>query len=326
MLKYRNTNKVLIGILICLILFVCGYLISTFENKLRDTPEVIFSPSVVNDTETAVIEESSSPAFSSKRSVGQKVGASEIVSQSDEDEFSSLDNLSSLSLKELLPHLEQLTPQMLRELGENASWFGKLLEEETRLLSTEEYILMETLHRKAYGGQIERDYEEHFGYPMPPPGYVSIRTEGGARETIKINTPYARIKYSETEGYGNFDNLSEDEWSRYLLLTAITNSEHETDSDIEVSASVLERARELRKPLYEKSFGTHSTPVVSIVSYYTRDKTAADEALADQLRTEKHAELDAETGQSSRQSSHHNYAYHIDDVINLIREIESEIK
>ncbi len=63
MLKYRNTNKVLIGSLIFLILFVSGYLIGTFEKKYLDTPEVIFSPSVVNDTETAVIEESSSPIF-----------------------------------------------------------------------------------------------------------------------------------------------------------------------------------------------------------------------------------------------------------------------
>ena len=329
MLKHKYTRRVLLSILIISVLFVCGVLIGTIQKVNMNTPEVIFNPPVVNETEPPVIQKSSSPTFSHKRSVGSDIVASPkvVVSQADnsEDEFSGLDNLSSLSLKELLPHLEHMTPQMLRDLGENASWFGKRIEDEMRLLSTEEYILMETLHRKAYEGQIERDYEAHFGYPMPPPGYISINTDDGGRETIKINTPYARIKYAKTEGYGKFDNLSESEWSRYLLLTAITNSEHDTESDIEVSRAVLERAREMRKPLYEKSWGTHSTPVVSIVSYYTRDKTEADQALADQLRTEKHAELDAETGQSSRQSSNHNYAYHRDDVLTLIREIESDI-
>lgn len=237
-------------------------------------------------------------------------------------------HLSQLSLKELIPHLERMTPSDVRQLGENADWFKQLLQDERNLLSTEEYIAMETLHRRAYGGKIESEYEAFFGYPMPPPGYVSVRTEDGSRHVIEINKPYVRVKYSQTEGYEKWDNLSSAEWKEYQLLNTIVSGDKALWEawDVDVSASVVAHAKSLRQPLYEKSWGTHNTPIVSVISHYTRDKTASDQALEDDLVRDKHLELDAQTGQSSRQSSGHDYAFHRDDVLTLIREIEASLK
>lgn len=235
--------------------------------------------------------------------------------------------LGHLSLSELIPILEKMDKAVVRDLGENAEWFSDLLDTETVLLSDEEYIALETLERKVYDGKIEEDYEKHFGYPMPPPGYVMNRSNGGANELIRINKPYVRVKQTENAGYGQWDNLTQDEFTRYLILEAIANKSELLESwNLDVSDAVAERAKTMKQPLYEKSWGTHAGHAVSVVGYWTRPKTDADIALEDQLKTEAHADLDLETRESTRQSSNHSYATHRDDYASVIREIEAHIK
>lgn len=322
MLEKKRPNQIALNfVLLCLIAIISIYVWK--QLKVLESPDTVDTSKT--EAEVVVVPQTRQiPSITRGVSRVKNTNASQTVSTSSVAGIADIENrFNHLSLREFIPHLEQMDASDVRKLGENSQWFRELIESETRLLSTAEYIAMETLHRNAYNGQIERDYEDHFGYPMPPPGYVSVRVDEGQRETIKINTPIARITYSQTEGYEQWENLSETEWDRYNLLNTITGNDKTLWEawDIEVSDEVVARARELRQPLWDKSWGTHTTPSVSILASYTRAKTADDIALEDQLRVDTYAQIEAEHQQSSRGD----HGFHRDDVVDLIREIEQNL-
>ena len=223
---------------------------------------------------------------------------------------------SQLSMKEIVARLEEVDSDVFRGFVElDTPWFRELIEEDAFYLSDEEQIILEVALRNAFP-EGKKAYEDKYGEPPAPPGYSYGSVDGGARQLFKDNVPHIAI--SESASYGQYHLLSDSEWEQYKLLKSIAldNKGLWDIWGIQVSPEVVELAKERKKVLYEKTFGT--SPTVSVHALYTREKTEADVALEQKLLAEAQEKLDAERPQRK-------LSYHRDDVIALIRELEKEL-
>ena len=315
-------NKKYWGLGVLVVLFISV----SFALLIRkvDTPNVVIPKPTVKDIDQNEKEFNSNGGRFSSNIPGKDNQMTHSAPSDDNSFESKLKELRSLSLSELIPHLKKMPPADVRKL-ENVEWYGELLETQRRSLTSEELVALETIYRASQEGKWEREYEEHFGYPAPPPGYAHVSINGGPREIIKQNTPIVRIEESEQEAYESWDMLSDDEWEQYKRVNSLTtgNDELWEHWDIQVSPEVAARADEIRQQLYEKSWGPIKTRSVSVYGSWSRDKTPADEALIDRLRREAHAKLAAETPENGLRGG--GFGTNRDDVIELLRQIEAEL-
>ena len=172
MLENLLSSKIIIGSIIACGLIIIGALIQT-PQKRSDTPKT------TSEVREKVASQSSQLGKGlSKTTKGwnhskiTKTPRTLPVSTQIEpqDSFQQLESeLRQLSLKEIVARLEDMKLEDVRYLGENAQWFRTLIEEESRSLSTEEHIVMETVFRASLGREWEEEYEKYFGLPAPPP-------------------------------------------------------------------------------------------------------------------------------------------------------------
>lgn len=195
------------------------------------------------------------------------------------------EELSQLSLKEIIPRLADMKAEHARKLIEEAEWFIELAEQEMWELSTEEQTALRVLERRIYPEDAKR-YEERTGLKAPPPGYTYHMEDDQSPRLIKYNTPDVTIDPKGAQGYENWHNLTDAEYRRYLVLNAIANR---NVGDLQISQEVAELAKEWKQSLYEKSWGYK--PSISVNSIYTRKKTPEDEALEQKLVKEAEAKI-----------------------------------
>lgn len=323
MLKEKR-GLLILGCIIGFVVISLGLMILIYPEP-SETSDVLITKQTVKDVEQSIPQRSteirrSTPKIA--RAQNRAKNTMVAIPVEDTDSFEKkLEQLRSLSLSEMIPHLESMDSVDIRKL-EDVKWFVEIVETETRSLTSEELIKLETLYRASLGGEWEKEYEDFFGYPAPPPGYTYVSFDGGPRELIQENTPIVRIVDIESEGYENWDMLSDTEWEKYKRVNSLTtgNDELWAHWNIQVSPAVAERADEIRRQLYEKSWGPHKSRSVRIHGHWSRDKTAADQALEDQLRAEAHVKLAAETPEKARGD----YGTTRDAVIELLRQIEAE--
>ena len=226
--------------------------------------------------------------------------------------------LSTLSLKDIVGRLESIDTEMLRNFFEmDTDWFRKRVEEDAKYLTDDEQIALETAFLRAFPEEKET-YEKEHGRPHPPPGYSYVRIDGDTPKLVKNNTPFVHIKNDGLETYGNYEKLSDEEWQDYKLLTTIANNDPELWKlwDVQILRDVVERAKEMKQSLHKKTWGAR--PIANVHAYYTRKKTADDEVAEAKMLAEAQVEIESKKRHRSR-------GFHRDDVLALIKQIKEDL-
>ena len=234
------------------------------------------------------------------------------VTESVSDEsFEKLESeLSQLSLKEIIPRLTNVKDEHLRKLLQE-EWYAEF-EGEVWELSTEEQMALIAIESRAFPEETEHS-QNLTGLKAPPPGYTYKWKRDGTPELIKYNEPYVSIDPKGAQGYENWQNLTDAEYRRYLVLNAIANK---SVGDLQISKEVAELAKEWKQPLYEKSWGYK--PSISVSSIYTRKKTPEDEALEQKLVKEAKAKIQALKPKTIPR-------YHNNDVKSVVNELKTAL-
>lgn len=144
-----------------------------------------------------------------------------------------------------------------------------------RKLSKEEIAKLYTKEELAH-------WESH-GLKPPPPGYTYIWNDLGAK-LVKYNVPYFEV--TETYGYNNYYQLSNNEWDRYKALSAIANKSLDR---VIISDDVASLAKKWLQPIHQKTWGPQKAIVTSVT--YNREETPEDVAYNQKLTNEKLAAI-----------------------------------
>ena len=172
MLENLLSSKIIIGSIIACGLIIIGALIQT-PQKRSDTPKTTSEVREKVASESPQLDKGvlKTTRGWNRSKITKQPRTSPVSTQIEpQDSFQQLESeLRQLSLKEIVARLEDMKLEDVRYLGKNAQWFRTLIEEESRTLSTEEHIVMETVFRASLGGEWKGEYEKDFGLPAPPP-------------------------------------------------------------------------------------------------------------------------------------------------------------
>ena len=135
---------------------------------------------------------------------------------------------------------------------------------------------------------------------------------------VKYNDPHIEVDWTQ-QNYGNFHQLSDEEFERYNALGGITHDYSELIKEgyqvPTYPADIVELAREWKAELYEKTWGPKLTILAGTV--YNRDVTSEDDEKLSQLLEDKYQELSP----PSRE-----FVVNYDVVDQLLIELKSELE
>lgn len=170
-------------------------------------------------------------------------------------------DLSDRHRESLAPQTES-TPTVSSAEGELVDDFlAELSDEEIALLAAE---VSEDARRELYNS---------LGLKPPPPEHTYLWDGDGNARLVRYNEPQIEVDWTH-QNYGNFSQLSDEEFDRYTALTAITDEI--TAQSLRIPADVVELAREWKSELYQKTWG--SKPTIQAATVYNRPITLTDRA------------------------------------------------
>ena len=175
---------------------------------------------------------------------------------------------------ESLPSQTESTPTVLSADGESVDDFlTELSVEEIALLAAE------------VSEEAKREFYNSIGLE-PPPGHTYLWDSDGNARLVRCNEPLIEVDWTQ-QGYGNFSQLSDEEFDRYNALAAITDEI--TARSLRIPANVVELAREWKNELYQKTSG--SKPTIQAATVYNRPITLTDNEDKSRLLEEKYLDV-----------------------------------
>ena len=175
---------------------------------------------------------------------------------------------------ESLPSQTESTPTVLSADGESVDDFlTELSVEEIALLAAE------------VSEEAKREFYNSIGLE-PPPGHTYLWDSDGNARLVRYNEPLIEVDWTQ-QGYGNFSQLSDEEFDRYNALAAITDEI--TARSLRIPANVVELAREWKNELYQKTSG--SKPTIQAATVYDRPITLTDNEDKSRLLEEKYLDV-----------------------------------
>ncbi len=175
---------------------------------------------------------------------------------------------------ESLPSQTESTPTVLSADGESVDDFlTELSVEEIALLAAE------------VSEEAKREFYNSIGLE-PPPGHTYLWDSDGNARLVRYNEPLIEVDWTQ-QGYGNFSQLSDEEFDRYNALAAITDEI--TARSLRIPANVVELAREWKNELYQKTSG--SKPTIQAATVYNRPITLTDNEDKSRLLEEKYLDV-----------------------------------
>lgn len=176
---------------------------------------------------------------------------------------------------ESLPPQTESTPTVSSAEGELTDDFlTELSEEEKALLAAE------------VSEEAKREFYNSIGLDPPPPGHTYLWDGDGNARLVRYNEPLVEVDWTQ-QGYGNFSQLSDEEFDRYNALAAITDQT--TARSLRIPANVVELAREWKNELYQKTWG--SKPTIQAATVYNRPITLTDSENKSRLLEEKYLDV-----------------------------------
>lgn len=170
-------------------------------------------------------------------------------------------DLSDLQRESLPPQTES-TPTGSSAEGELVDDFlAELSEEEIALLAAE------------VSEEAKRELYHSLGLKPPPPGHTYLWAGDGNARLVRYNEPEIEVDWTH-QNYGNFSQLSDEEFDRYTALTAITDEI--TARSLRIPVDVVELARDWKSELYQKTWG--SKPTIQAATVYNQPITLTDRA------------------------------------------------
>ncbi|RKU16698.1 hypothetical protein C6501_05185 [Candidatus Poribacteria bacterium] len=126
-------------------------------------------------------------------------------------------------------------------------------------------------------------YWKDQGLEPPPPGYTYVWNDTSAK-LVQFNVPYFEV--TDTYGYNNYYQLSDNEWDRYKALSAIA---HKSLNRVKIPDDVASLAKKWLEPLHQKTWGLQKAIVTTVT--YDREETPEDVAYNQKLTSEKLAAI-----------------------------------
>ncbi len=134
--------------------------------------------------------------------------------------------------------------------------------------------------------EAKREFYNSIGLEPPPPGHTYLWEGDGNARLVRYNESSIEVDWTQ-QNYGNFFQLSDEEFERYNALAAITDEI--TARSLRIPTNVVELAREWKNALYQKTWG--SKPTIHAATVYNRPITLADNEEKSRLLERKY--LDA---------------------------------